>query len=157
MIKILTFLTIFGIFLSSCKTESNPEKKPSDTDKDTTIRVEAIDTITKNVDYTNIIAEEDLPAAVQNLIKDEEMKETKVDLEKKHGVQWDFCTCVLKSDSIIAAFETANDEDFDKLMERSDYIDSKCSMIRATPNTTPEERNKHEKAIKACRKSFIGK
>ncbi|MGB0934288.1 MAG: hypothetical protein ACPGU5_08395 [Lishizhenia sp.] len=106
------------------------------------------------LETARVVEENNLPDVVKDLVKSDEMLETRIDLQKKHGIQWDFCTCVEKNDSILEAFNTIEDENLDELMLRSDFIDSKCNIIRATPNTTPEERGKHEKAIKACRENI---
>jgi hypothetical protein len=150
MIKKILGLTIFCISLFSC------EEKNESTTQGETIELDSLENnvVEQFIPTSETISEDKLPEAVKKIVNDEDMKETKVALEKKHGVQWDFCTCVIKSDSILTAFNSVKDENLDQLMERSDFIDSKCSMIRATPNTTPSEREKHEKAINACRKAF---
>lgn len=83
-----------------------------------------------------------------------EMKENHQKIVQKFGEQWDFCTCVIKNDSINDAFEkggmTAKQED--KLMNRWAYVDSKCKELLTTPNTTPEERAKHDKKVLKCLK-----
>lgn len=75
-------------------------------------------------------------------------------IEKKHGEQWDFCTCVVKNDSINKAFSSpVSDAEFDRLSDRFDVIDKHCKAFLAqNPNQTPEERAKHEKKVKKCLK-----
>ena len=74
------------------------------------------------------------------------------EIEKKHGQQWDFCTCVLKNDSINKAFmKKLSDEAFDELSLRFDVIDAKCKAFLAqNPNQTPGDRAKHEKKVRDC-------
>lgn len=74
-------------------------------------------------------------------------------IEKKYGEQWDFCTCVIKSDSVNTALMEASDEEFDLVMARSDYIDSKCKELLTQPHNTPEERNKHQQRVNQCLKN----
>jgi hypothetical protein len=83
-----------------------------------------------------------------------EFKENLAKIEKEHGEQWDFCTCVIKNDSINKAFsKEVSDKEFDRLSERFDEIDQKCKAFLAqNPNSTPEERAIHEKKVKKCLK-----
>lgn len=74
-------------------------------------------------------------------------------IEKKYGEQWDFCTCVIKSDSVNTALMEASDEEFGLVMARSDYIDSKCKELLTQPHNTPEERSKHQQRVRECLKN----
>jgi hypothetical protein len=81
----------------------------------------------------------------------EEFIENLAKIEEKYGEQWDFCTCVVRQDSVNKAFMNASDAEFDKLMARSDYIDEKCQAFRVqSANQTPEDRAKHEKKVRDC-------
>ena len=82
----------------------------------------------------------------------EEFKESLEDIEKQYGEQWDFCTCVVKNDSLNKAFAVElSDADFDRLAERLDVVDAKCkAFLVQNPNVTPEERAAHEKKVKKC-------
>ena len=75
-----------------------------------------------------------------------EFKENLAKIEKVHGEQWDFCTCVVKNDSINKAFsQPVSDAQFDRLSLRFDEIDQRCkAFLMQSPNVTPEERIKHE-------------
>lgn len=89
-------------------------------------------------------------------VKDrQEFKENLEKIEKEHGEQWDFCTCVVKNDSINKAFaDPVSDDEFDRLSDRFDVIDKHCKAFLAqNPNQTPEERLKHEKKVNKCLKS----
>jgi hypothetical protein len=83
-----------------------------------------------------------------------EFKETLKKIETQHGEQWDFCTCVVKNDSINKAVaQPLSDQEFERLSERLDVIDKHCKAFLAqNPNQTPEERVKHEKQVKKCLK-----
>lgn len=83
-----------------------------------------------------------------------EFKENLAKIEKKHGEQWDFCTCVIKNDSINRAFsEPLPDDEFDRLALRLDEIDKRCkAFLTQSSNVTPEERSRHEKKVKNCLK-----
>lgn len=84
----------------------------------------------------------------------EEFKENLANIEKKHGEQWDFCTCVIKNDSINKAFmNDLSDEEFDRLSDRFDVIDQHCKAFLTQSSTaTPEERAIHEKKVRKCLK-----
>ena len=84
----------------------------------------------------------------------QEFMESLVEIEKKYGEQWDFCTCVIKNDSINKAFsQPVSDAEFDKLSARFDVIDEKCkAFLVQNPNVTPEERAEHERKVKKCLK-----
>ncbi len=82
-----------------------------------------------------------------------EAKENHEKIVKKYGEQWDFCKCIVANDSITDAFEkklTTKQEE--ALMARWEYVDSKCKELTTTPNTTPEERDRHEKRVMKCLK-----
>jgi hypothetical protein len=109
-----------------------------------------------NVEIDSTIAIVDSTSSAQDTITDKvhydnpEVQEAHKEIVKKYGVQWDFCTCVQKSDSVNTALMEASDDDFDVVMVRSEYIDSKCKGLLIQPNGTPEERYKHQKKVKNC-------
>lgn len=76
-------------------------------------------------------------------------------IEHQYGEQWDFCTCIVKNDSIDKAFKKQlSDSEYDRLADRFDVIDVKCKAFLAqNPNQTPEDRAKHEKKVKNCLKA----
>lgn len=78
--------------------------------------------------------------------------ENKKRIEKVYGKQWGFCECVIKSDSVNIALMNADDDEFDKVMERSNYIDDKCKQMLTGPNGTPEERSTHKLRVQKCLK-----
>ena len=77
--------------------------------------------------------------------------ETENLIEAKYGEQWEFCDCVGKNDSINLVVEKAGDDaDYDAIFARMDTIDAHCKNLLTTPNTTPEEREKHERKVRKC-------
>ncbi len=84
----------------------------------------------------------------------QEFMESLIDIEKKYGEQWDFCTCVVKNDSINKAFsKPVSDAEFDRLSARFDVIEEKCkAFLVQNPNITPEERAEHERKVRKCLK-----
>jgi len=131
------------MYLVGCKSNSNGE---GDGEIDST-----------NVqDSYNMTSDSDTTAVKEDTLVDEvkyedpEVQEAHKEIVKKYGIQWDFCTCVQKSDSVNKALMEASDDRFDEVMERSEYIDSKCKGLLIQPNGTPEERYKHEKKVKKC-------
>jgi hypothetical protein len=77
-----------------------------------------------------------------------------IQIEKQYGEQWDFCTCVVKNDSINKAFsKPVSDREFDRLSARFDVIEEKCkAFLVHDPNITPEERSEHERKVRKCLK-----
>lgn len=84
----------------------------------------------------------------------DETLETENIIEAKYGEQWDFCACVVKNDSVNKILENAGDDaDYDAILERMDEIDMHCKTMLTTPNTTPDERLKHERKVSKCLKN----
>lgn len=83
-----------------------------------------------------------------------EQKINHVKIVKKYGEQWDFCKCVIATDSIDDAVENSKltDDQVTKLMERWDYVDKKCKELTTFENQTPDERAKHDKNVIKCLK-----
>ena len=76
------------------------------------------------------------------------------EIEATYGVQWDFCDCVVKNDSINKALETNTDDaQLDLILLRMDEVDMHCKEKLAQPNTTPEQRDRHARKVKKCLKA----
>ena len=70
---------------------------------------------------------------------------------EKYGKQWDFCDCIVKNDSIEKAiFATEDDNQLTLILDRSEVIDKHCKELLTAPNTTPEQRAKHDKKVQKC-------
>ena len=108
-------------------------------------------TDTSSIDTTEIVPTDTITVDSAGYADEEEALSTQI--EKEYGVQWDFCDCVVKNDSVNKAIETAGDEDFDALLIRMDTIDKHCKALLTTPNTTPDEREKHERKVRKCLKN----
>lgn len=142
----ITLCFSIGLFFSSCKSEetnSMPEEEKTE---------ELL------ADDSQIEEESENETKEENQIQttttaDAETRENIKRIEEKYGEQWDFCTCVVKMDSINTALMEASDEIFDLVMERSDYIDNKCKEVLIQPNNTPEERSKHQQRVRECLKN----
>lgn len=139
----LIIFVLLTTLIIGCKSGSNGD----DLNESDSTNVEKIDTTITQVD-TSTIEEDTTEDEVK--YEDPEVQEAHKEIVKKFGIQWDFCTCIKKSDSVNTALMEASDEDFDVVMERSEYIDSKCKGMLIQPNATPEERMKHEKKVKNC-------
>jgi len=91
-----------------------------------------------------------------SLVKEGYVEETKAlatVIEKKFGVQWDFCDCVVKNDSInkvMSDLEGVSDEQVDLIFVRWDEIEQHCKELLTAPNTTPEERSRYSRKVKRC-------
>lgn len=129
---------------SSCKDSST---KPTD-------ETEAIDSLELQEDEKSTEVKSDYDMSTVDVKDRAEFKETLKKIETQHGEQWDFCTCVVKNDSINKAVaQPLSDQEFERLSERLDVIDKHCKAFLAqNPNQTPEERVKHEKQVKKCLK-----
>ena len=138
----IIILLAFGVFLFSCTNGS-----PDDADNE-------LDTITNqdslhSTDMDKDIVEEAIDT-IKKVYENPEVQEAHIAIVKKYGQQWDFCKCIVKSDSVNNALMEADDDEFDNVMVRSDFIDNKCKGMLIQPNATPEDRYKHEKRVKKC-------
>ncbi len=142
----LYFLTFFvaALLLQSCKSDSD-NGNDENNDSDSTNVSDTLMNDDLSIDTTEV--EED---TVEIVYDDPAVQEAHKEIVKKYGIQWDFCTCIKKSDSVNTALMEASDAEFDAVMERSEYIDSKCKGLLIQPNATPEDRMKHENKVKNC-------
>lgn len=141
--RLLTFFLATLLFIA-CK--SDPKTNDSKNKPDTTIVADTTSEEDIEVDTTSSVEED----TVEVVYEDPAVQEAHKEIVKKYGTQWDFCTCIKKSDSVNNALMEASDEEFDAVMERSEYIDSKCKGLLIQPNATPEDRAKHEIKVKNC-------
>ena len=140
--KSLPVFFILTLILISCVEQKKEEKLPSNQKK--------------SKDSTSItpITSEETKKIVKVIDPKTEKLEVHAKIVAKYGEQWDFCNCVMKNDSINKALEkTLSDKQTDKLMTRWEFVDTKCKDFLTTPNTTPEERSKHEWKVKQCLKN----
>lgn len=130
-----------SLFVISCG--SNEECKDCQIEK-------TIDTVAKTDDLSTVLKD----TATEKKAVSVELKENHEKIVKKYGEQWDFCTCVVANDSINDAFEKGGmtPKQEEKLMARWEYVDNKCKEMLTTPNTTPEERAKHDRKVMKCLK-----
>lgn len=147
-------ILLFSVVLISCG-GSEPGKKSSEhTSKKPTYE----DTLNAQKDSLNIHSDYDLKTVDKTHQK--EFMQNLAKIEGKYGEQWDFCTCVVKNDSINTAFmkDGISDKAFDALLRRSEFIDNKCQAFMVqSPNQTPEQRMAHEKKVKDCLKQAKSK
>ncbi|MFT5822923.1 MAG: hypothetical protein ACI8ZM_004180 [Crocinitomix sp.] len=75
-------------------------------------------------------------------------------IEKKYGEQWEFCDCVVRNDSVnTAIMETDDDAQIDLILVRMDTIEKHCKELLTAPNTTPDERARHDRKVNKCLKA----
>jgi hypothetical protein len=143
MIPKTIILFLFLTFIFSCTNDAKDNQ-------DDVNQIDEIDsTLVQDIDTIDI----EMDTIEDNVVYDDpEVQEAHKEIVKKYGIQWDFCTCIVKNDSVDKALQADNlsDEDFDLLFERSEFIDSKCKGLLIQPNATPDERAKHEKKVKKC-------
>ena len=140
--KSLPVLFILTLLLFSCVDKKKEEKQPSAQEK------------CKDSTFITPITSKETKKMVKVIDPKTEKLEEHAKIVAKYGEQWDFCNCVLKNDSINKALEkTLSDKQTDKLMARWEFVDTKCKDFLTTPNTTPEERSKHEWKVKQCLKN----
>ncbi|MEO9531537.1 MAG: hypothetical protein ABJG68_14630 [Crocinitomicaceae bacterium] len=131
-----TLVALIAAF-SSCSGDGEPADNNDQVDTlntDTLVDTTLVDS-TLFMDDSGYVNEE---AEIENLI------------EATYGEQWDFCDCVVKNDSVNKAIETAGDDEFDAILARMEVIDNHCKAMLATPNTTPDEREAHERKVRKC-------
>jgi hypothetical protein len=140
--KSLPVLFILILLLNSCLDQKKEEKLSSTKEKNK-------DSISNTLNNSK-----EKKKTVQVIDPKTEKLEEHAKIVAKYGEQWDFCNCVMKNDSINNALEkTLTDKQTDKLMARWEFVDTKCKDFLTTPNTTPEERAKHEWKVKQCLKN----
>lgn len=140
----LTFFAAILLFSSACKSDSAGNDEV-DNDSDSTNVSDTMLTDDKDIDTTDVELD-----TVEVVYEDPAVQEAHKEIVKKYGTQWDFCTCIKKSDSVNTALMEASDSEFDAVMARSEFIDSKCKGLLIQPNATPEDRIKHENKVKKC-------
>ncbi len=141
-LKIACFFTLIAFFIVGCKNESKTTVN-KDTKSDSTI-----------VSKDTIKDLNDTPKKIEIINEKAEKVENHAKIVEKFGEQWDFCSCVIKNDSINKAFEkNLTDKQSEKLMARWEFVENKCKEFLTTPNTTPEERLEHELKVKRCLKN----
>jgi hypothetical protein len=141
-------ISVFSLlFLIACNSLN-----PADSDiSSDTLDVVLIDTSVFVLDKTISI----LP---DSLVKSGYVEETKIlatAIEVKFGVQWDFCDCIVKSDSInkiMSDLEGVSEAHIDVVFARWNEIDKHCKALITAPNTTPDERNEYSLKVKQCLK-----
>ena len=145
LLYVLSFLLLF-----SCGEEPNKKKTDKENDGvDSLAMIDStgIDTIKIESDYSM----DNVDAKARK-----EFKQNLAQIEKKHGVQWDFCTCISANDSINKALQIPNlpDSKLDALIDRLTVVEEKCqAFLVQNPNQTPEERSRHEKKVRDCLKA----
>jgi hypothetical protein len=140
--KSLPVFFILTLLLISCVDQKKEEKLPSNQKK------------SKDSTFITPITSKETKKMVKVIDPKTEKLEVHAKIVAKYGEQWDFCSCVMKNDSINKALEkTLTDKQTEKLMARWEFVDTKCKDFLTTPNTTPEERSKHEWKVKQCLKN----
>jgi hypothetical protein len=134
--KLHNTLILAALAIASCTCETktrNDKKKQQVTKTELPMRSDAV------------------PKKKAQLIERTELKQK---IEKKYGEQWDFCACILKNDSINKAFKNKlTPEQEDKLIDRWDFVETKCKELTTFDNTTPEERAHYQKKVSNCFKN----
>ena len=142
MIKYFFILLTLFVYFSCTQDQGDMDGSKSISEEE-----EVIDADSLSIDDDTKDAED-----IKEDDRDADIKESEAQIEAKYGVQWDFCTCVIKNDSVNQAMmdDGISDEDLDLLFERSEIIDNKCKNLLIQPNATPEQREKHLKKVNAC-------
>ena len=80
-------------------------------------------------------------------------QEEKDRIVEKYGVQWDFCDCVKKNDSIdkLLKNQILTESEIDAILLRADEIEKKCKLLLTDlKSNKPSERQRHQEKVKAC-------
>ncbi len=143
-------LFVFGLFsIVSCGSDKESDLDAGKNDKDSleALKKDGLDTLNIKSDYS---------MGTVDAKEQKEFRENLVKIEKKHGIQWDFCSCVVANDSINTVLKVANlpDSKLDKLLDRLTVVEEKCqAFLVQSPDRTPEERARHEKKVRDCLKA----
>lgn len=141
-LKFTSILSLIFLIVVSCK---NEPKHTENTNKNSDSTKINKDTLSEKIDS---------PKKIEILNEKAEKTENHAKIVEKYGEQWDFCSCVIKNDSINNAFEkNLTDKQSEKLMKRWEFVENKCKEFLTTPNTTPEERVEHELKVTRCLKA----
>lgn len=141
-LKFTSICCLMFLFVVSCQ---NEPKQTENINKDSDSTKLNNDTLSEKVDS---------PKKIEILNEKAEKTENHAKIVEKYGEQWDFCSCVIKNDSINNAFEkNLTDKQSEKLMKRWEFVENKCKEFLTTPNTTPEERVEHELKVNRCLKA----
>ena len=147
---LLLFFGIFfiGMSMRSCDDHSGEHHYNHHTDGSLE---NAADSLNAKKDSLQIESKYDLETVDPN--HREEFLENMAKIEDQYGKQWDFCTCIIKNDSVQKAImnESLSDAEFDALVVRSGEVDNKCkAFLVQSLNQTPEERYEHKKKVDKC-------
>jgi hypothetical protein len=141
-LKIASTFAVLVFLIVSCKNEPK-ETSASKIKSDST-----------SVIKDTVLEKKSSPKKIEIVNEKTEKVENHAKIVEKFGEQWDFCSCVIKNDSINKAFEkNLTDKQSEKLMARWEFVENKCKEFLTTPNTTPEEREAHEFKVKRCLKN----
>lgn len=143
MIQRIVYLGLSSVFFlfSSCNGEG-------DSNANADIDSVKIDT-SSGIDTLSIAPVDSLTIDSAGYINEEAALSSQI--EQKYGEQWDFCDCVVKNDSVNKAImETEDDAAFEVIVARMEVIDQHCKELLTAPNTTPDERAKHERKVNKC-------
>ena len=80
-------------------------------------------------------------------------QEEKDRIVEKYGVQWDFCDCVKKNDSIdkLLKNQKLTESEIDAILLRTDEIEKKYKLLLTDlKSNKPSERQRHQEKVKAC-------
>lgn len=147
MHKILFIFSLLLFVSCGSDTSADADAKNDDADSLDVADGEELDTLNIKSDYSmGTVDAKERKEFRQNLVK----------IEQKHGIQWDFCTCVVANDSINTVLKVANlpDSKLDKLLERLTVVEEKCqAFLVQSPDRTPDERARHEKKVRDCLKA----
>ncbi|MBM3451702.1 MAG: hypothetical protein FJX84_01020 [Bacteroidetes bacterium] len=80
-------------------------------------------------------------------------QDEKARIESKYGIQWDFCDCVTKNDSIdkVLKNEKLSDSQIEVLLKRAEIIENKCKLLLTDlKSNKAAERNRHQQKVKDC-------
>lgn len=141
-LKIASIFAVLVFLIVGCKNEPK-ETSASKIKSDST-----------SVIKDTVLEKKSSPKKIEIVNEKAEKVENHAKIVEKFGEQWDFCSCVIKNDSINKAFEkNLTDKQSEKLMARWEFVENKCKEFLTTPNTTPEEREAHEFKVKRCLKN----
>ena len=139
----IAFLTLLVFSLISC---SSNEDSKNDALVSDSVPATALDSL-----QDQIVSDYDLSGIDAEHVK--EFAENLILIEKKDGIQWDFCKCVIKNAEVdkVLKSDDLTDLQTDSLLTRLDFIEVKCqAYLIHNMQVTPDQRAAHEKKVRDC-------
>lgn len=143
-------LLLIGFAVFSCTSETSVVENETHENINKSDSVISDSVIKNDLDSQNFI-KVDMSSAID---KDGYVDEDKERLQAiiKKSPQLEFCTCIVRIDSMEKALNEIDGEEWDKLWAEYEVFTEKCKVVLAVDDT-PEGRKKHKRKVDKCLKN----